>query len=107
MHYVCNEESLGVSFVRGNSDGAASTGWVHGCVVHAHIYGIVVVADKSTALCCAWGCKFDEAVGWVGVGKEGEVFEEVGMVVCVFECIGRVCDACKANDGCAEAREKG
>lgn len=107
MRYVCYEEALGVCFVRRDAHGAASTVRVYGCVVYAHVDGVVIVAGQPAAVGCGCGCELDEAAGWVGPGEEGEVLEEVGVVVGVFEGIGAVCYACKANGGCAEAREKG
>lgn len=84
---VCDEESLGVSFVGGDADGSTAACWIDSGVVDAEVDGVVGVACEGTGVGINLISEFDEATGGIGSVEEGELVEEVGRVVGILDSV--------------------
>lgn len=106
---MCNigdEETVGIGFVRGDTGGTSSSSGVCGCVVNAEEDAAVDETGETACVGCYCRRIGDEAMSWVGRGKEVEVSEEVALVIGVGDGVG--CCACETrctDGGSAEARK--
>lgn len=96
--YICNEETMGICFVRLDTNGwAAGRDGVQSSRVDAEEDSAVFEAGEGCAVSGGHADVFDRSLSWVGGVEEIEVFEEVIGLEVIHYAVCRMCDTRACN----------